>query len=89
MAEVIVELRDVRKSYSVHGGRGHRRAELRAVDGIDLVVESGRSVGVVGESGCGKSTTARLLLLLERPTSGLVLFEGSDINAADRRGQLR
>jgi oligopeptide transport system ATP-binding protein len=88
MAEPIVTVEALRKHYAVRG-HGGRKAPLRAVDGIDLTVSKGGSVGIVGESGCGKTTTARMLLLLEKPTSGRVLFEGEDIHEMGRRGRAR
>ena len=57
---------------------------VRAVDGITFTVESGKTLGVVGESGCGKSTTAKLVLGLEEPTAGIMRFEGKDLRAMDR-----
>ncbi|HRE00769.1 MAG TPA: dipeptide ABC transporter ATP-binding protein [Ilumatobacteraceae bacterium] len=87
MPESILELRGLTKHYPVRSG--WRGGTLQAVDSIDLVVERGRSVGIVGESGCGKTTTARMMLLLERPTSGEILFEGNDIGAADARAKRR
>jgi len=59
---------------------------LRAVDGVSFTVGAEETVGLVGESGCGKSTTASLVLRLARPTSGVVRFDGTDINQA-RRGE--
>jgi len=56
-----------------------RPAPMRAVDGVSFAVMPGRTLAIVGESGCGKSTTARMLLLLERPDAGQLRFEGHDI----------
>ena len=63
---------------------GRRVAKLHAVDGISFSVKSGESLGIVGESGCGKSTTARLLLRLIEPDEGKIEFEGQDITKMKR-----
>src|SRR6185437_9980374 len=60
---------------------------VRAVDGISFKVEKGRTLGVVGESGCGKTTTAKLVLGLEQPTGGEIRFEGKDIRGLDAAGR--
>jgi len=61
-----------------------RRGTVRAVEDVSFGIGEGETVALVGESGCGKSTIAKLVLLLERPTSGRVLFEGNDVRRLDR-----
>ncbi len=79
--ETLLELRNVVKHFPVAaGGVVRRRYKMcRAVDGVTLSVERGACFGIAGESGSGKTTVARLMLLLERLTSGSILFEGTDI----------
>jgi oligopeptide/dipeptide ABC transporter ATP-binding protein len=81
----LVEVENLRTSY--RGRRqlfGGRRPETRAVDGVSLSIRSGESYALVGESGCGKSTTGRSILRLVQPTSGSIVFGGRDVMAASR-----
>ena len=67
------------KHFQLRANWSGNRVVLRAVDGVDLFVREGETLGLVGESGCGKSTTARLLMRLIEPTAGRVLFDGVDL----------
>jgi oligopeptide/dipeptide ABC transporter ATP-binding protein len=80
VSEALLEVQNLVKHFPVGGGmfRGPA-AVVRAVDDVSFVVRRGETVGLVGESGCGKTTTGRCILQLERPTSGRVLFEGVDL----------
>ena len=82
MADPMVQMVDVVKHYPTRG-----RGLVHALDGVDLSVDKGSVLGLVGESGCGKSTAARLLTLLEAPTSGTVVIEGQDLAGLDRAGR--
>ena len=80
-AEPIVELENVSKEFPVRQGVFARgRARVHAVEDVTLTVNKGETLGIVGESGCGKSTTARLILRLLDPTSGTIRFDGRDIS---------
>ncbi|HTE80186.1 MAG TPA: ABC transporter ATP-binding protein [Reyranella sp.] len=59
--------------------------DVKAVDGVDFTIGRGETLGLVGESGCGKTTTGRCILRLERPTAGEILFDGRDVNRMERR----
>jgi peptide/nickel transport system ATP-binding protein len=74
----IFELRNVVKHFSVGGI--YRPETIRALDDVTLSISPGESVGIVGESGSGKSTLVRLLALLDRPTRGRILFDGTDVS---------
>jgi peptide/nickel transport system ATP-binding protein len=79
-AEPLLAVRDLRKGFAVRGGwLGRARAVVHAVDGVSFTIERGGTLGLVGESGCGKSTTARLVLRLIEPDDGSVVFDGRDL----------
>jgi oligopeptide transport system ATP-binding protein len=84
--EALLTVRDLRKYFPIRGGFfGRPVGAVQAVDGISFDVQRGETLGLVGESGCGKSTTGLLVLRLLEPTSGQVLFEGQDIAQFDKR----
>src|SRR5439155_2998086 len=66
---------------------GGDRGAVRAVDGISFTIARGQTLGIVGESGCGKTTTAKLVLGLEEPTGGSILFDGRDLKELDTAGR--
>jgi peptide/nickel transport system ATP-binding protein len=79
-APPLLEVEELSKDFDVPPGvRRRERGTVHAVRGVSFAIEAGTTAALVGESGCGKSTTARMILLLERPTSGSILFEGEDI----------
>jgi oligopeptide transport system ATP-binding protein len=78
--DVLLEVRDLVKQFTVGGGLfGGPAGTVRAVDGVSFALRRGETLGLVGESGCGKTTTGRCILQLERPTRGQVIFEGRDL----------
>src|SRR5499426_545817 len=83
----IIEARDLRKQFRGRSGLFARAGVVRAVDGISFAIAPGQTLGVVGESGCGKTTTAKLVLGLEEPSSGDIRFEGRDLSTLDAAGR--
>jgi peptide/nickel transport system ATP-binding protein len=87
MPAPLLELRDLQKYFPVKTGSLLRRkiGWVKAVDGVDLAIFPGETLGLIGESGCGKTTTSKLILLQESPTAGTIQFDGEDVFAL--RGQ--
>ena len=81
MGEILLEAKNLTKHFPVNRGLLFSRSvgAVRAVDGIHFTIRRGETFGLVGESGCGKTTTSRLILLLERITRGTILFQGRNI----------
>jgi peptide/nickel transport system ATP-binding protein/oligopeptide transport system ATP-binding protein len=78
--DVLLEVKDLRKHYPTQAGWfGRGGAVVRAVDGVSFSIGSGETLGLVGESGCGKSTTGKLILRLQDPTAGSIVWRGRDI----------
>ncbi len=80
-----LELIDIRRTFTVTRGLFKGKKDLQAVNGVSLQIRKGDVLGLVGESGCGKTTLARILLGLLPPTSGAILMDGKPINKADRQ----
>jgi len=92
MPTALLEVTNLTKHFKVaRAGFGWSSQLVRAVDSISFTIEPGTTLGLVGESGCGKTTTSRLVLGLERPTGGAIRFEGSDVLSltADARRRYR
>ena len=84
--ENLLEVRDLKKYFPIKGGFiGHTVGYVKAVDGVSFTIKRGTTMGLVGESGCGKSTVGRTILRLHDKTAGEVLFNGQDIFALSRQ----
>ena len=87
----LLEVKDLKQHFPISGGGIFKKqiGAVRAVDGITFTVKEGETLGIVGESGCGKSTTIRSIAQLYKPTAGEVIFEGVDLCKADQKTLLK
>jgi len=86
--EPLLEVKNLKKYFPVQSGVFGRTTDfVKAVDGVSFNIFKGETLGLVGESGCGKSTTGRMLVNLMTPTSGQVIFEGHDIAKLSKKEQ--
>ena len=83
----LLEVRGLAMHFAISEGivLSRKVGDVKAVDGVDFTIGRGETLGLVGESGCGKTTTGRCILRLERPTAGEILFDGRDVNRMERR----
>jgi oligopeptide/dipeptide ABC transporter ATP-binding protein len=87
VSDRLLEVKGLTKHFPLrHGLFAGSAGVVRAVDGVDFEIEHGKTLGVVGESGCGKTTIAKLVLRLEQPTAGSVEFEGRPLESLDTEG---
>ncbi|MCK5883249.1 MAG: ATP-binding cassette domain-containing protein [Bacteriovoracaceae bacterium] len=87
MSEYLLEVNNLTKRFPIHGGiLGREVAAVSAVNNVSFKIKKGETLGIVGESGCGKTTLGRTLLRLIEPTSGQVIFDGTDVTKLDDKG---
>src|SRR5258708_14727376 len=86
MTEPLLRVNELVKNFPIKGGMlGRENDQVHAVDSISFTISAGETLGLVGESGCGKSTTGRCILRLIEPTSGEIWFEGRNVTAFDHQ----
>lgn len=86
MAETLISIRNLKKYFPIHGGLFQRTVgHVKAVDGVSFDIKKGETLGIVGESGCGKSTTGRAIIRLFDKTDGEVIFEGQNIHELSKK----
>ena len=88
--ETLLEVSDLKKHFPIRGGiLGRTVGYVYAVDGVSFKIGKGETMGLVGESGCGKTTVGRCILRLIEPTAGEILFEGEDIARIDDKQMIK
>jgi oligopeptide/dipeptide ABC transporter ATP-binding protein len=86
VSEHLVDVKALKKYFPILKGWRKEKVYVRAVDGVDFSIDRGKTLGLVGESGCGKTTVGRLILKLIEPTEGEILFEGKNLAHLDKKG---
>ena len=85
MSNNVLQAENLKKDYFVRGGLFHKNSTISALKGVSFKLERGKTLAIVGESGCGKSTLARILTLIDPPTSGQLKIDGEIINIKSKR----
>ena len=85
-ANTIIELQETQKYFPVTSGAILKKVvgQVKAVDGVSFKINEGETYSLVGESGCGKTTTAKMVLQVEKPTGGMIRFNGNDMDTFTR-----